>query len=266
MFFCSKISIVHKYKARSMETLLKSLEEEMKEVVKATSLEHIAIIMDGNRRWAKQKLLPSAAGHSAGVTSLKRTVTFAQDIGIKVLTVYAFSTENWQRKQEEVDFLMRLLAKTIDNELSELYEKNVKMKFIGDLTRFSPELRRILSGAEKRTENNTGLLLQIAINYGAKDEIKNAVKQIAQEVKDGILSPDDITEDTISQRLYTKNVKDPDLLIRTGGEMRISNYLLWQIAYSEFYVTSTFWPDFGERDLALAINSFSKRERRFGKI
>ena len=249
-----------------METLLKSSEEELKEVVKATSLDHIAIIMDGNRRWAKQKHLPSAAGHSAGVTSLKRTVTFAQDIGIKVLTVYAFSTENWQRKQEEVDFLMRLLAKTIDTELSELYEKNVKMKFIGDLTRFSPELRRILSSAEKRTEDNTGLLLQIAINYGAKDEIKNAVKQIAQEVKDGTLSPDDITEDTISQRLYTKNVKDPDLLIRTGGEMRISNYLLWQIAYSEFYVTSTFWPDFGERDLALAINSFAKRERRFGKI
>ncbi|MCQ2957335.1 MAG: isoprenyl transferase [Candidatus Gastranaerophilales bacterium] len=248
-----------------METITKSLEDEMIEVVKNTSLSHIAIIMDGNRRWAKQKFLPSAAGHSAGVTSLKRTVTFAQDIGIKVLTVYAFSTENWQRKQEEVDFLMKLLASTIEHELSELYEKNVKMKFIGDLTRFSPELRKVLDNAEQETSNNTGLLLQIAINYGARDELKNAVKQIAKEVKEGSLAPENITEDTITERLYTKNVQDPDLLIRTGGEMRISNYLLWQIAYSELYVTDTFWPDFDKNDLALAINSFAQRDRRFGK-
>ena len=247
-----------------MTTKIKTQSEELKELVSKTNLKHIAIIMDGNRRWAKEKYLPTAAGHSEGVKSLKRTVISAQNAGVKTLTVYAFSTENWQRKKEEVDFLMQLLTKTIEFELSELYEKNVKMKFIGDLTRFTPELRKVLDKAEKRTEKNTGLTLQIAINYGAKDEIKNAVVQIAKEIKDGTLSPDEITEETISQRLYTKGVEDPDLLIRTGGEMRVSNYLLWQIAYSEFYVTSIFWPDFGEKDLDLAIEEFNKRVRKFG--
>ncbi len=248
-----------------MATRLKSLEEEMKVIVEKTSLKHIAIIMDGNRRWAREKFLPAPAGHSEGVKALKKTVTFAQDIGIKIITVYAFSTENWQRKQEEVDFIMQLLAKTIANEISELFEKNVKMKFIGDLTRFTPELRKIFADAENKTKDNTGLLLQIAVNYGARDEIKNAVKQIATEIRNGVLSPEEITEDTISQRLYTKNIQDPDLLIRTGGEMRVSNYLLWQIAYSEFYVTDTFWPEFDAKALSLAIKEFGKRDRRFGK-
>ncbi|MCR4881400.1 MAG: isoprenyl transferase [bacterium] len=248
-----------------MTTMLSSQVQEISELVQKTNLKHIAIIMDGNRRWAKSKFLPSAAGHSQGVNALKRTVTAAQDGGVKTLTVYAFSTENWNRKKEEVDFLMELLAQTIANELSELFEKNVRMKFIGDLTRFSERLRKIFDDAEEKTKNNTGLLLQIAINYGARDEIKNAVKQIAKEVQAGTLLPDEITEDTISQRLYTKDVEEPDLLIRTGGEMRISNYLLWQIAYSEFYVTDTFWPDFGEDDLLSAIRAFAKRERRFGK-
>ena len=252
-------------KWQNMVALLKTELEKLKETVDKVGLKHIAIIMDGNRRWAKKRLLPTAAGHSEGVKALKRTVIAAQQVGIKALTVYAFSTENWQRKQEEVDFLMELLAKTVANELVELYEQNVRVKFIGDLTRFSDKLRKILADAEKRTENNTGLLLQIAINYGAKDEIKNAVVQIAKEVKEGAISPDEITEETISKRLYTKGICDPDLLIRTGGEMRVSNYLLWQIAYSEFYVTPVFWPDFGEKDLALAINSFANRERRFGK-
>lgn len=248
-----------------MTTLIKNQSSELKELVNQTQLKHIAIIMDGNRRWAKKKFLPTAAGHSEGVKALKRTVISAQNAGIKTLTVYAFSTENWQRKQEEVDFLMQLLTKTIKYELSELYEKNVKMKFIGDLSRFSSELRKVLSEAEQITENNTGLRLQIAINYGAKDEIKNAVIQIAQKVQTGEINPEEITEETISQHLYTKGVEDPDLLIRTGGEMRVSNYLLWQIAYSEFYVTQRFWPDFDEKDLLLAVNSFAQRERRFGK-
>lgn len=248
-----------------MATITNNQKTDLQELVSKTQLKHIAIIMDGNRRWAKQRFLPTAAGHSEGVKALKRVVICAQNAGIKTLTVYAFSTENWQRKQEEVDFLMQLLAKTIKYELSELFEQNVKVKFIGDLTRFTPELRKILDEAEKTTENNSGLTLQIAINYGAKDEIKNAVIQIAKEVEAGELSPEDITEETISQRLYTKGVEDPDLLIRTGGEMRVSNYLLWQIAYSEFYVTQTFWPDFGEKDLLLAVNSFAQRDRRFGK-
>jgi len=248
-----------------MTTLLKNQANELKELVKKTELKHIAIIMDGNRRWAKKRFLPTAAGHSEGVKALKRTVISAQNAGIKILTVYAFSTENWQRKQEEVDFLMQLLARTIEHELSELYEQNVKMKFIGDLSKFTPELQRVLNGAEEKTKNNSGLILQIAINYGAKDEIKNAVMQIAKEVQNGQLLPENITEETISQRLYTKGIADPDLLIRTGGEMRVSNYLLWQIAYSEFYVTQAFWPDFDERDLLLAVNSFAQRDRRFGK-
>lgn len=248
-----------------MATITNNQKTDLQELVSKTQLKHIAIIMDGNRRWAKQRFLPTAAGHSEGVKALKRVVICAQNAGIKTLTVYAFSTENWQRKQEEVDFLMQLLAKTIKYELSELFEQNVKVKFIGDLTRFTPELRKILDEAEKTTANNSGLTLQIAINYGAKDEIKNAVIQIAKEVEAGELSPEDITEETISQKLYTKGVEDPDLLIRTGGEMRVSNYLLWQIAYSEFYVTQTFWPDFGEKDLLLAVNSFAQRDRRFGK-
>ena len=248
-----------------MKTIVKSEEKQLQELVSQTGLKHIAIIMDGNRRWAKKRFLPTAAGHSEGVKALKRTVISAQNAGIKTLTVYAFSTENWQRKQEEVDFLMQLLTKTIDNELIELYEKNVVVKFIGDLSRFTPELRKVLDRAEQRTKTNDGILLQIAINYGAKDEIKNAVRQIAQEVKEGILQPDEITEQTIADRLYTKGVEDPDLLVRTGGEMRISNYLLWQIAYSEFFVTETFWPDFGEKNLFEALQAYSLRERRFGK-
>ncbi len=248
-----------------MATLIKSSADELRELVLKTNLKHIAIIMDGNRRWAKKRFLPTAAGHSEGVNALKRTVISAQEAGVQALTVYAFSTENWQRKQEEVDFLMQLLARTIDNELVELYDKNVVVKFVGDLTRFTPELRKVLDRAEKRTETNAGLLLQIAINYGAKDEIKNAVQEIARKVQAGCLLPDEITEETISNHLYTRGVVDPDLLIRTGGEMRVSNYLLWQIAYSEFYVTDVFWPDFGEEDLFQAVASFAQRERRFGK-
>lgn len=248
-----------------MKTIPKTEKEELLQLVQKTGLKHIAIIMDGNRRWAKQRFLPTAAGHSEGVKALKRTVIEAQDAKVKTITVYAFSTENWQRAKEEVDFLMQLLAKTIEFELSELYEKNVKIKFIGDLTRFSPELRKVLDKAETKTKNNSGLLLQIAINYGARDEMKNAVKAIATDIKNGQLTIDEITEQTISNKLYTKNVEDPDLLIRTGGEMRVSNYLLWQIAYSEFYVTQTFWPDFGLKDLLFAMRSFAQRDRRFGK-
>ncbi|MDD3437734.1 MAG: isoprenyl transferase [Candidatus Gastranaerophilales bacterium] len=238
---------------------------QLKELVTSSGLEHIAVIMDGNRRWAKKRFLPTAAGHSEGVKALKRLVRFSHTIGLKNITVYAFSTENWGRKQEEVDFLMELLAKTVEYELSELYEENVKISFIGDLTRFSPKLRKILDDAMTKTHKNTGITLQIAINYGARDELKNAVAAIAQKVKDGELLPESITEQTISDNLYTKDVKDPDLLIRTGGEMRISNYLLWQIAYSEFFVTQTLWPDFDKEDIAEAIQTFASRHRRFGK-
>lgn len=240
-------------------------EQEIEELVKTTGMEHIAIIMDGNRRWAKDKHLPTAMGHQKGVSALKTILKSCHSFGIKYLTVYAFSTENWNRTQEEVNFLMSLLAKTIQNELLELDENNVKIKFIGNISELNSDLQKILKNSEEKTKDNTGVNLQIAFNYGSRMEITNVCRQIAKEVQDGILDIEDITEKTISERLYTNKIPDPDLLIRTGGEKRISNYLLWQSAYSEIYVTDTYWPDFDKESLAKAIEEYSNRTRRFGK-
>lgn len=236
-------------------------EERIAEIVKDTNLQHIAIIMDGNRRWAKEKNLPSAMGHKKGVDALKATLRACDDFGIKYLTVYAFSTENWNRKKEEVDFLMELLAITLTNELAEMHSEGVVINFIGDTTKLSPKLQKILANSVETTKNNTGVHLQIAFNYGARDEILHAVKNIVAQG----LSPDEITEDIISKNLYTKNIPDPDLLIRTGGEKRISNYLLWQIAYSEILVMNEYWPEFCKNSLAKAVEEFHNRQRRFGK-
>ena len=243
-----------------METLL----ENINEIVKTTNLQHIAIIMDGNRRWAKEKNLPSAFGHKKGVDALKTTLKACHEFGVKYLTVYAFSTENWNRKPEEVSFLMNLLAETISNEIDEMDRNNVVLTFIGDLTKLNDKLQGILYAAMDKTKSNSGVNLQIAFNYGGRDEIVNAVKTISQKVKSGEISADDITEDTISSELYTKSIPDPDLLIRTGGELRVSNYLLWQIAYSEILVTDTYWPEFNKDSLAEAIIEFKNRQRRFG--
>lgn len=241
---------------------MKSVElQEIKKVVQNTNLNHIAIIMDGNRRWAKEKFLPSAVGHQKGVDSLRTTMRLFDKLGIKYLTVYAFSTENWNRKKEEVEFLMGLLAKTLLNELDEMHAENVKIKFLGDISRLSNNLQEIVQNAENKTKENTGVNLNIAFNYGSRDEITNAVKSI---IKNGY-NADEITESVISQNLYTRDIPDPDLLIRTGGEKRISNYLLWQLAYSELYVTEAFWPDFDEKELSKAILEFESRNRRFGK-
>ncbi len=241
---------------------MKSVElQEIKKVVQNTNLNHIAIIMDGNRRWAKEKFLPSAVGHQKGVDSLRSTMRLFDKLGIKYLTVYAFSTENWNRKKEEVEFLMGLLAKTLLNELDEMHAENVKIKFLGDISRLSNNLQEIVQNAENKTKENTGVNLNIAFNYGSRDEITNAVKSI---IKNGY-NADEITESVISQNLYTRDIPDPDLLIRTGGEKRISNYLLWQLAYSELYVTEAFWPDFDEKELFKAILEFESRNRRFGK-
>jgi len=242
---------------------MKTLDNDLKiaEIVKETNLKHIAIIMDGNRRWAKEKGLPSAMGHKKGVEALKATLRACDDFGIKYLTVYAFSTENWNRKKEEVDFLMELLALTLTNELAEMHSEGVKISFIGDISKLSNKLQKILANSVETTKNNTGVNLQIAFNYGARDEILHAVKSIAQKG----LKPEDITEEIISQNLYTKNIPDPDLLIRTGGEMRVSNYLLWQIAYSEILVVKEYWPEFGKESLANAVEEFHNRQRRFGK-
>lgn len=236
------------------------LAEDIKSVVKETELQHIAIIMDGNRRWAKQNHLPSTMGHNKGVESLKATLSACDEFGIKYLTVYAFSTENWNRKKEEVNFLMELLANTLKKELKEMHENNIVIKFIGDISRLSKKLQDILAESEDYTKNNTGVNLQIAFNYGSRMEIVNAVKNIVEK---GV-SVEEITEDTISQELYTKDIPSPDLLIRTGGEMRISNYLLWQSAYSEFYFVEKYWPEFGKEELAEAVMEFKRRQRRFG--
>ena len=185
--------------------------------------------------------------------------------GVEYLTVYAFSTENWNRSQDEVNFLMTLLANTLKNELAELDENEVRIKFIGDIDGLNPDLQKILRNSEEQTKNNTGVKLQIAFNYGSRMEITRACKNIAQQVKDGLINIDDITENTISGNLFTAEIPDPDLLIRTGGEKRISNYLMWQCAYSEIYVTDTYWPEFDKNSLADAIFEYGRRTRRFGK-
>ncbi len=231
----------------------------MKELVEKNNLKHIAIIMDGNRRWAKERNLPSAVGHKKGVDALKAAMRACDDFGIKYLTVYAFSTENWNRKPEEVNFLMDLLGQTLKNELKEMHENNVVISFIGDTTQLSKKLQEILANAVETTKNNTGVNLQIAFNYGSRAEIVKAVKEIVES------GEKEITEETISNHLYTANIPDPDLLIRTGGEMRVSNYLLWQIAYSEFIVLEKFWPEFNKETLAECIQEFNRRNRRFGE-
>ena len=237
------------------------MEKEISKIVKDTDLKHIGIIMDGNRRWAKERSLPSMVGHKKGVEALKNTLRACNDFGVKYLTVYAFSTENWNRKQDEVDYLMELVAITLTNELAEMHNEGVQIRFIGDLSRFSDKLQKILANAVETTKNNTGVVLQIALNYGARDELTKAVKNI---VASGIKA-EDVTPDVISKYLYTAGVPDPDMLVRTGGEQRISNYLLWQIAYSEIIIESEFWPEFGKDLLAKSIQEFGRRQRRYGK-
>ena len=228
---------------------------------KESEIKHIAIIMDGNRRWAKEHNLPSAAGHKKGVSSLRNVVRACDEFGIKYLTVYAFSTENWKRSKEEVDFLMDLVAVTLKNELDDMDKENVKISFIGDRLKLSDKLQKVTSNAQEKTKSNTGVNLQIALNYGSRDEIVNAVKSI---IDTGYKS-DDITADVISKHLYTKDIPDPDILIRTGGEKRISNYLLWQIAYSEVIVVDEYWPEFDRCSLLKCIEEFNRRQRRYGK-
>lgn len=226
-----------------------------------STIKHIAIIMDGNRRWAKEHNLPSAVGHKKGVSSLRETVRACDELGIKYLTVYAFSTENWKRSKEEVDFLMDLVAATLKHELADMNKEGVKITFIGDKSKISPKLLDITIDAQEKTKNNDGVNLQIAFNYGSRNEIVNAIKSI---IKDKI-KPKDVTEELVSSYLYTKDIPDPDILIRTGGEKRISNYLLWQIAYSEVIVIDEYWPVFDKKLLVKCIHEFEKRQRRYGK-
>ncbi|MBE7054576.1 MAG: isoprenyl transferase [Ruminococcaceae bacterium] len=228
--------------------------------------QHIGIIMDGNGRWAKKRGLPRSSGHAAGAKTFERIVEDAGNIGIKIVTVYAFSTENWSRPKEEVNALMALLEDYLDHGLERLSNRDVKIHFIGDMSAFSDEFQKKLCHMEKTTYNNSGLLLNVALNYGGRNEITNAVRIIAEKVKDGELSCSDITEETISEHLYTSGQADPDLIIRPSGEYRLSNFLLWQSAYSEFWYSNCLWPDFTKEDLLKSISDFQKRNRRFGGV
>lgn len=227
-------------------------------------LSHIAIIMDGNRRWAESRHLPKMMGHKEGVKTLKKIVRHAGKRNLKFLTVYAFSSENWQRSQDEVDYLLELFANVLKGELDDLCKNNVRLRFLGKLSSMPPNLRKSMEKSMERTSANDGLSLQVAINYGSRLEITDAVKSIVADVAAGLVKPEDIDEEMISQHLYTRELPDPELLIRTGGEQRLSNYLLWQCAYTELYVTQTLWPDFSEEDFESAIQEFSQRDRRYG--
>lgn len=225
---------------------------------------HIAIIMDGNGRWAKRRMLPRAAGHRRGAEAVRKAVMGCVSQGVKFLTLYAFSSENWKRPPEEVDDLMGLLRLYIRQELQELDENGVRVRFIGDRSRLSDDIRRLIEEAEIKTGSNAKLTLIIALNYGSHAEIVRAARDIARDVKAGLVDPDDITEDLFSQRLYTEEIPDPDLVIRTSGEKRLSNFLLWQSAYAELIFLDVLWPDFDESSLAGAIQEYQARERRFG--
>ena len=225
---------------------------------------HIAIIMDGNRRWAKEKDLETKQGHKEGAENLKRIAKYANEIGIKYLTVYAFSTENWKRTEEEVGALMFLLKWYLNDLLNSSDLDNVKINVLGDITRLDPGRQKLILKLEDKTKDYTGLKLNIAFNYGGRDEITRAVKSIATSVKNNEISVEDINEDLISNNIYTAGMPDPDLLIRPGGEKRISNFLPWQLSYTEFIFTDKYWPDFNRDDLDEAILEYERRNRKFG--
>lgn len=229
---------------------------------------HVAVIMDGNGRWAKEKGLPRLAGHNAGMKAMKKIVDHSDKLGIKYLTVYAFSTENWKRSIAEVSGIFKLLVKYVDSDLRELVENNVKVKVLGDYSMLPQDAVRSLDRTLEETKNNTGLQFNIALNYGGRDEIKKAVQSIGEKIREGLLAPEDITEETITAELYTgagyADVPDPELIIRTSGELRLSNFLLWQSAYSELVFPQVMWPDFTPEEYEKAIADYQSRERRFG--
>ncbi len=226
--------------------------------------EHIAIIMDGNGRWAKKRLLPRMMGHRKGSENLKKLINDCDALGLKHITFYAFSTENWKRPQEEVSNLMDLLREYLNDHIKNEKENNFKIDFIGDMSRLAPDIQEKMKYVRELYSAHKGIFVHIAMNYGSRDEITRAVKRIAEEVKAGDIEPDRITEETIAKRLDTKDIPDPELLIRTSGEQRLSNFLMWQLAYSEFYFSDKLWPDFKVEDLLEAVESFNNRERRFG--
>lgn len=227
---------------------------------------HIAIIMDGNGRWAKKRFMPRLFGHKYGVETVRTVVKYCNNLGVKYLTLYAFSTENWNRPAEEVTGLMDLLVTYLRSELEELHENGVRVNFIGHVEDMPPNTKLEMMKSMEKTKHNIGLTLNIALNYGGRDEIRRGVQAIAQRVATGEIKPNEIDDQMISDSLYTAGQDDPDLIIRTSGEIRVSNFLLWQLAYSEFYFTDVLWPDFNEKELDKAIEVYNQRNRRYGKV
>lgn len=228
--------------------------------------EHVAIIMDGNGRWAKKRLLPRNAGHVQGARVVEQICEDAWNLGIKYLTIYAFSTENWSRSKEEVDGLMKLLDKYLKDCIKRSTKNNMRVRVLGDVTRLAPGLQQKIAELEEISAKNTGLNFQVALNYGGRDEILRAVREVAEKAAEGGVSADEITPELFSGYLDTKGIPDPDLLIRTSGEQRLSNFLLWQLAYTEFYFTDTLWPDFNKKELQKALDYYNKRDRRYGGV
>ena len=228
--------------------------------------EHVAIIMDGNGRWATKKGLPRSFGHKKGVGVLKEILKAAKTLGCKVITVYAFSTENWTRPAKEVDFLISLFSEVLKKEIEEIHQDSIKIKFIGDLTPFPENLKTIISTSESLTKNNNDFLFNVCVNYGGRQEIVKVAKELALKSSSGEIKPSEVNEELFNSELLTQGIKDPELLIRTSGEKRISNFLLWQLAYSEIYISDILWPDFNELEFFKAIIDYQSRNRRFGGI
>lgn len=242
----------------------KSSEENLE--IKGEMPKHIAIIMDGNGRWAKSRNLPRSFGHKAGVEAIRDVVKECNRLGIKYLTLYAFSTENWVRPADEVNTLMKLLVEYLKNEVKELHENNVVVNFIGDISKLPKECQEELIKAKEKTRNNTGVTMNLALNYGGRSEFIHVVKSIVKEAKNNNISENDINEKLIEKYLYTANIPDPDVIVRSSGEMRLSNFLLWQSAYSELWFSDIYWPDFKKEDLHRVIYDYQNRDRRFGGI
>ena len=228
--------------------------------------EHVAIIMDGNGRWATKKGLPRSYGHKRGVNVLKEILKASKKLGCKVLTVYAFSTENWTRPTKEVEFLINLFSQVLKTEIDEIHEESIKLKFIGDLSPFPETLKKIISSSESLTKNNNKFILNVCVNYGGRQEIVKVAKKLALKCSSGEIKPSEVNEELFNSELLTSGIKDPELLIRTSGEKRISNFLLWQLAYSEIYISDVLWPEFNEYEFLKAIIDYQSRKRRFGGI
>jgi undecaprenyl diphosphate synthase len=237
-----------------------------KNILKRTVPVHIAIFMDGNGRWAKKRGLPRKAGHSAGAKTFRSIANYCNKIGVKYLTIYVFSTENWTRPADEVEAIMNLLRTNLKEAISKFKNENIKTIFIGDISILDKDLKKLIKETEEGTKNATGLTLNIALNYGGRAEIVRAAKLIAEDVKKGLISVNNINEKELAKRIYTAGQPDPDLIIRPSGELRISNFLLWQSAYSEFWFSNILWPDFTPKDLEKAINDYNMRNRRFGGV